>query len=756
MLKKIIPVIKATILILTSISLPLFVGMSYVKSSMKSGSIHYIDSFTKSECTGISKYLTLQLENTQKEVEKTCSDLNAIGIQNPKAIDKILKDIVQTNNNIVSIHLYQEDGKFISGSIDGDKTDLSISDKLKKLGQNIHYELRQLKNEDIVMKLIASRTLNAGDESKKVFIAMSVKWSKFDDYMKKLTTGSFPRMMYILSPDCMRYISMNCLPAGSKHDTTVMALGLHLSSNLSRIPNGLLNIIIQSKKFRAFKSDVATPNGMTGNKFAVMVATDDSAIQALAGNMHYLSLAIVALIMIWLVLCLAMSRFHNRVKDQLEIAETITYSTPLAVVIFNAADGKIMQINLSGSSLLRISQEAIPTVNMWDIFISPDDKQYVKNAAASEINVLNYEVMIQSFGGGSFWSICSATPIKVNEKAYVVLAILDINRRKEIEKKLANNAELLEKQVAERTADLEEKAKELEGLNSLLEKAKLTADEANAAKSKFLTNMSNEFKTPVNAIMGYSEILREEALDRKDNVSADDLQKILGSAKHLLSLIDGILDLSMIEAGKTQFSFENIEISEIIKEVEGVSMPLITANDNSLFLEYPKDIGTMYVDATKLRQCLLNLLSNSAKFTEFGKVILKAAPIVKDGTDFIEFSVTDTGSGISPDNLKSIFESFQDGSENSTNTGLGLSLTKKYVECMGGSVSVDSELGVGSKFSIRIPRVCTVMSNDHIIVKNEHKEEAFDDDILEIESLGSNQDSTGAKVFALKSDNQEV
>lgn len=753
MLKKIIPIIKATVIIWICILLPMFVGMSYIKSSMKSGSVQYIDSFIKSEGTSVSKYLTSQLENSQKEIEELCSELKLIGIQNPKAIDKILKNIVRENKNIASIRLYQEDGKFISGSTDEDETDLSVTKEMKSIAKNIHYELQQLQNEDIVVKFTALRALDTSKAGKKAFVEMIVKWSKFDSYMKELMSGSFPRMLYILSPDCVRYISMNCLPAGSKHDSTVVALGLHLSSNLASIPNGMLNIIIQSKKFRAFKEDVITPNGLTGNKFAIMVATDDSAIQALSGNMHYLSVAIVALIVIWLILCLAMSRFHNRVKDQLEIAETITYSTPLAVAIFNSDDGKLMQINLSGSSLLRVSQDIIATTNMWDIFVSPNDKQYVKNAAASGINVLNYEVMIQSFGGGSFWAICSATPITVDDKIYVVLAVLDINSRKEIEKKLANNAELLEKQVADRTADLEEKAKELENSNDLLEKARLAADEANAAKSKFLTNMSNEFKTPVNAIIGYSEILREEALDRKDNVSADDLQKILGSAKHLLSLIDEILDLSMIEAGKTQFSFENIEIPEIIKEVEGVAMPLITANDNSLFLEYPRDIGTMYVDATKLRQCLLNLLSNSAKFTEFGKVILKAAPIVKDGVDFIEFSVTDTGSGISPDKLKDIFESFQDNSEKNTNTGLGLSITKKYVEYMGGSVSVDSEVGVGSKFTIRVPRVCTVVSNDHIIVKNQQEEEELEDNVLAAENAISLSESIDAKTFARKSDN---
>ncbi|MDR2268399.1 MAG: HAMP domain-containing histidine kinase, partial [Holosporaceae bacterium] len=250
---------------------------------------------------------------------------------------------------------------------------------------------------------------------------------------------------------------------------------------------------------------------------------------------------------------------------------------------------------------------------------------------------------------------------------------------------------------------------------------KAAADEANAAKSKFLTNMSNELKTPINAIIGYSEILKEEALDRKDTVSADDLRKIIGSAKHLLSLIDEILDLSKIEAGKTQMYFENIDIIDMIKDVEGVTMPLIADNDNSLFLEYPKDIGVMYTDSTKLRQCLLNLLSNAAKFTEFGRITLRVAPVVKEEVDFVEFSVIDTGIGIPADKIGTIFSVSQD--DNSKSAGLGLSLTKRYAEFFGGAIFVESTEGIGSKFSIRIPRISKVVSNEFIEVKNERMNE---------------------------------
>jgi PAS domain S-box-containing protein len=422
------------------------------------------------------------------------------------------------------------------------------------------------------------------------------------------------------------------------------------------------------------------------------------------------------------------SRFLNKASDQLEISKTISDNTPLAVTIFHADTGKIMQINLSAMTMFRIVTENIETFNMWDVILSDEDRNYMKNAVSSNINVLNYEVLAQGAGGGTFWSICSATPVDLEEKRYVVLASLDINRRKEIEKKLANNAELLEQQVLDRTADLENKAKELEETNIKFEKAKRQADEANAAKSKFLTNMSNEFKTPINAIIGYSEILQEEANDRKDTVSADDLRKIIGSAKHLLSLIDEILDLSKIEAGKTQISLGNANITDIIKDIEGVTMPLIADNDNTLHIECTKGIGTMYTDQTKLRQCLLNLLSNAAKFTKFGKITLRVTQVLKGGVDFIEFTVIDTGVGIASSRIETIFDPFHDKEGQNSGAGLGLSLTKKYAEHLGGSVSIESEEGVGSKFSIRVPRIATIESNEFIEIKNPADDDLGDDE----------------------------
>lgn len=726
MLEKAIGTIKSTLILCVCILLPIFIGMCFVKSSIINDSEKCIDSFIQDEGIGLAKYVGLQLENSRISIDSICSKIN--DISDTEKAKEVISELVKNDENLEYITLYNNEGKIITSSIEENVDEIEDLDlestRVKNTEDGISYALEQLENETIVVKYLLKKEING----KTVYPEIAIKWNQYEKYMNGLQQGSFPRSFYIVSPDCRRYISFNSLPASSTSKKDAAALGMHLVSKLKSIKNGISDVKVQSYTFKVYKTPIKINKQTKGAAFYIIVATDESTSEALSEDMQTqvprVFFVLAALILIFLII---FARFYNKTKEELEIATKIRESTPLSIVIFKASDGKVMQINLSAMTLFKIEKEKIPTVNFWDIFMYDDDREYISSAADSNINVLNYEVLAQSFGGSSFWGVISASPIDVDGNKYIVLAALDINRRKEVEKKLANNAALLEKQIAERTQDLEIKAKELAESNSLLEKAKSVADEASKAKSRFLASMSNELKTPINAIIGYAEILEEEAEDRKDTVSADDLKKIIGSAKHLLSLIDQILDLSKIEAGKTQFFFENVEIKDILKDVEGVAMPLVTKNDNSLFIEFNKEIGSMYTDTTKLRQCLLNLLSNAAKFTQFGKITLHVGGMVKAGTDFIEFSVTDTGCGIERERLETIFDTFYDDNSESLSTnsgsGLGLSLTKKYTEYMGGTISVESEIGVGSKFIIRIPRVAKVESNEFIEVKNRNAED---------------------------------
>ncbi|MDR2781615.1 MAG: PAS domain-containing protein [Holosporaceae bacterium] len=732
MLRKIIETFKATVGVWALILVPLLICVYCVKTAINRDVKRCVDTFMQSEGSGISKYMSLQFDNSVKELEVVVARASD-EVADKDALKEELKDIAKSNDNVAMLSVYDEDGKFLANSSGDESVDLEEDQVLDASKDGFLYKIDQLDDKSIVIKYQAARDVVLEDgKSKKYLFELVMKWKRYEEYMMHLEQGSLPRIFYIVSPDCKRYVSFNSLPRNNIGNTALAALGMHLAKEVSNINSGISDIAVDSVDFRILKEEIKMPSNLSGSKFFIMLVTDDNTVEQLNNNMfEVLPLITMVFLIILLIVCLVIARFYNKIKEQLEIANVIQDSTPLSIVIFKASDGHVIKINLTASTLLRIEKEDVAKINMWNMFIEDEDKSYIVHAIDSNISVLNYEVLVQSFGSGTFWSICSASPISINEEKYIVLAVLDINRRKEIEKKLANNAALLEKQIAERTADLELKAKELEQSNTLLEKSKFVADEANNAKSKFLASMSNELKTPLNAIIGYSEILKEEAMDRKDAVSSDDLSKIIGSAKHLLSLIDEILDLSNIEAGKTQLFFENIELVSLIKDVEGITMPLVAKNDNSMFMEYPKDIGIMYSDSTKIRQCLLNLLSNAAKFTEFGKITLRIDSLVKGGIDFVEFSVIDTGIGIESYKLPNIFESFQGGN---SSAGLGLSLTKKYIELLGGTVTVESEIGAGSKFVVRLPRVCKTESCDSVEVKNQSGERMFDDIIEEISS----------------------
>jgi PAS domain S-box-containing protein len=729
MLNRVVATFRSTAIVWITLLVPLLIGVQLLKVALERDAMECVDALISTEGVGVAKYMAMQFDDTLKELQVVVAQAQVADLATKESTAKKLEAIVKNNKDVVAASVYAQDGRIIASFAAEDEVENMSIQELESLKSKVLYTLKQLKDKSIVMKYTMIKSFEAERTgSGEFFFEFIVKWDRYEKYMLKLQKGSFPRRFYIISPDCNRYVSLNALPPKMVSDQTVRALGMHLARGIDGIPEGLSEKSIESIKFRLFKNEIALPKRMDGSKFYIVEATDVTAIETV-GNRILMAISQIKtlLTILWLLVCMVIARFYAKTKEQVKVTNTITDTTPMAVIVFRATDGKIIKINLVATILLRIKEEDIATVNMWDLFIEEDDRDYIANAISSSINVSNYEVLVQTFGGGNFWSLCSASPILMDNEKYIALAILDINLRKEIEKKLADNAVLLEKQIMERTADLESKAKELEESNTLLEKSRLVADEANKAKSKFLTNISNELKTPLCAIIGYSEVLEEEALDRKDTVSADDLNKIISSAKHLLALIDEILDLSKIESGKTQLFFQNFEVVNLIKEVEGVAMPLIANKDNSLFLEYPKDIGVMYSDATKIRQCLLNLLSNAAKFTEFGKITLRVTPLVKNEGDFVEFSVIDTGVGIDEGQIDTIFESFQEDASKSSSAGLGLSLTKKYAEYLSGTISVESTLGVGTTFAIKLPRICKTEASEFIEIKNKKDEETFEE-----------------------------
>ena len=251
--------------------------------------------------------------------------------------------------------------------------------------------------------------------------------------------------------------------------------------------------------------------------------------------------------------------------------------------------------------------------------------------------------------------------------------------------------------------DMTEYKKSEKKLTNALE----SAEQANKSKSVFLSSMSHELRTPLNAIIGYSEILLEEAEDKKDEASSSDLKKIRNSGKHLLSLINNVLDLSKIEAGKMDIDLQEFLVSQVVEDIEFTTTPLTKKNDNELIINYTDINMTMFSDFTKVKQALINLIGNATKFTEHGIVTLNITTDTINDQEIIQFEVIDTGIGIAEEDMHKLFKEFsQANSQVMTKyggTGLGLIISQKFCQMLGGNITVKSELGVGSSFTVTLP-----------------------------------------------------
>ena len=259
---------------------------------------------------------------------------------------------------------------------------------------------------------------------------------------------------------------------------------------------------------------------------------------------------------------------------------------------------------------------------------------------------------------------------------------------------------------------------------SAMQSALEAAESANRAKSTFLANMSHELRTPLNAIIGYSEMLKEEAEELGSCESVPDLEKIRTAGKHLLSMIDDILDISKIEAGRMDLYLETFDISALIESAVATARPLVEKNGNTLEVYCPENLNTMHADMTKVRQVLLNLLSNAAKFTQNGKIAIgverikneqlrmknqeESSEILISNSEFLSFRVADTGIGMTQEQLQRVFQPFTQADASTTRkyggTGLGLAISQRFCQMMGGSIEASSSLGSGTTFTVLLPR----------------------------------------------------
>ncbi len=305
---------------------------------------------------------------------------------------------------------------------------------------------------------------------------------------------------------------------------------------------------------------------------------------------------------------------------------------------------------------------------------------------------------LQRIISGPILSLAQTARIVSEQKNYSVRA----------EKRTDDEIGFLIDRFNEMLGQIEEHEKELQEVNEQLVQSEQRARAGTQAKSQFLANMSHELRTPLNAIIGYSEMLQEEAQDAGLESSIPDLKKINRAGRHLLELINDVLDLSKIEAGKMELYLETFDIPNLLEEISATVQLLVQKNSNTIEVLCPSNLGAMRADMTKVRQALFNLLSNASKFTNHGKITLEAAREVSPSNGhWIVFRVSDTGIGMTPEQQARVFETFAQAEASTMRdfggTGLGLAITKNFCRMMGGDVSLTSEPGKGSIFTIRLP-----------------------------------------------------
>jgi hypothetical protein len=389
-----------------------------------------------------------------------------------------------------------------------------------------------------------------------------------------------------------------------------------------------------------------------------------------------------------------MKQAEQAIQESEQRLRVIAEAAPMAVLIVTFDDGIIRYANQRFSEMFEVEGSSALGLRAETLYAERQHRERFIRALTEHGHVEGMEMLLKRAGGEEFWALMASQCVQFEGRPAMITGLADISDRKRME--------------------------------GDLHKAIWASEQATRAKSDFVANMSHELRTPLNAIIGYSEILLEDAQSAGRESETADLGKIQDAGKHLLGLIDNILDLSKIEAGKMTLYLETFELRPMIDTVAATVTPLAKKTGNSLVVNCADEVGTIHSDLTKVRQTLFNLLSNACKFTRNGTITLTALRHTNEAGDWMEFQVHDTGIGMTPDQQAKVFEAFTQADDSTTRTyggtGLGLAITKRFCRLMGGDVTLTSEAGQGTTFTVRLPAVARAVSDTAVSAAEKRSE----------------------------------
>jgi len=401
----------------------------------------------------------------------------------------------------------------------------------------------------------------------------------------------------------------------------------------------------------------------------------------------------------------------RQLRDRAARYETILRAAGEGVLVTNAA-GVVEEANKAAGRMFGSKSEGLIGRPVNTLVLNPDDIPTARESDTVAGPLPGSRTLDAVQGrradGSTFWLEMNLKPVPLRDRVVVVCILRDITQRREAEERVRKLNDELDGRVKLRTAELEE-------ANAKLEVALRHAEAAVRAKDTFVATMSHELRQPLHIIIGFTEALKEEAADLGVESIEPDLNKILSAARHLLDLINDILDMAKISAGKMDLSVEKIPLTELVGEVQTLVGPLAAKNGNEFVVDAPPDLGDMTADARRVRQVLINLLSNAFKFTHAGRVDLRVRRVSEQGREWVRFSVSDTGRGMTAEQVGRLFQRFYQADSSTTRgaggTGLGLAITQSFNDLMGGQpIRVTSQQGVGTEFVVTLPLVVEAAS----------------------------------------------